>query len=175
VLQALLGLRGEHAVSARHAERDWAREAAEQRAMTAAEARLTAGGAVAVAARALLYILRPAKKIDERAFAMMQSIAAEMPSEHRVDPASFKQALREQSLALMTDEAKAIDAIPTMLPANGGVREMIFDAVRRVATSGDPLPAACQARLAKMKALLSAKHETPTAERRLRAVAAGGK
>jgi hypothetical protein len=170
-LQALMGLRGEHAVSTRHAERDWAREAAEQRAITAADERLTAGGAAAVAARALLFILWPARKVDERAFAMMQSIANEMPAEHRVDPASFKQVLREQALVLMTDEGKAIEAIPRMLTAKGHVHAMIFDAVRRVVTSGGPLPAACQARLAKIKALLNGKHETPAAERRLRAVA----
>jgi len=174
VLQALMGLRGEHAVSTRHAERDWAREAAEQRVISAAEQRLTSGGAAAVAARALLFILRPARKVDERAFAMMQQIANDMPPEHRVGPAHFKRVLREQALVVMTDEAKAIEAIPRMLTANGHMREMIFDAVRRVVTSGDPLPAACQARLAKIKALLSAKHEAPPAERRLRAIAGGG-
>jgi hypothetical protein len=171
VLQAVLGLRGEHAVSAHHAERDWAREAGKQRAVAALEAHLTSGGAVAAAARAMLFIIWPGRRIDERAFSMLQMIAGEMPAEYRVGPARFKEILRAQALVLMTDEARAIAALPAMLPHNGKARELVFDAVRRVVGSGAPLSPISLARLAQVKALLSNEEEPPAAAARLPAVA----
>ena len=157
LLQAMLGLRGEHAVTTRHAERDLAREAAGQWAVAAAEADLAKGGAIAAAVRAMLFVLWPARRVDERAFAMMRAIAAESPAEHRVDAARFKEVLREQALTLLTDEAGAVEALPRMIPNRGRARELVLDAVRRVVTVGGALTPASQTRLAEVEALLGGK------------------
>jgi len=171
VLQAMLGLRGEHAVPTRHAERDWSRVAGKQRATAAAEARLASGGAAPAAVRAMLFVIRPARRVDERAFAMMETIAGEMPPDHRVSAARFKEIMREQALVLMTDEARAIEAMPEMLPDDATVRGLVFDAVQRVVSSGGPLLPECQARLAEVKTFLLGKQEPRLGERKPRVVA----
>ena len=164
LLQAMLGLRGEHAVTTRHAERELIREADVQGAIAVAEAGLARGGAVAAAVRAMLFVLRPARRVDERAFAMMRMIAAEAPLEHRLGAVAFKEVLREQALTLLTDEARAIEALPRMVPNRGRVRELVLDAVRRVVTVSGTLPPASQSRLAEVEALLAAKPKQQLAE-----------
>jgi hypothetical protein len=166
LLQAMLGLRGEHAVTARHAERDLAREAAEQRAIAAAAARIDSGGAVAAAVRALLWVLHPVRRMDEREFAVMRSIAAELPPADRVGARRFKEIVREQYLVLLANETQAFEALPRMLPESRKMR--VVEALRQVFASGDPLPAPAQARLAQVGALLGGKTETRPAERKSR-------
>ena len=163
MLQAMVGLLGEHAVTARHAERDLMRETAEQHAIAAAAARIDSGGAVAAAVRALLWVLHPVRRIDEREFATMRSIAAELPPSERVGAKRFKEIVHEQYLALLAGETQAFEALPRMLPASLNAR--IIDALRRVFASGDPLPAAAQARLAQVEALLGGEPEPRPAER----------
>jgi hypothetical protein len=166
LLQAMLGLRGEHAVTTRHAERDLARETAEQRAIAAAAARVDSGGAVAAAVRALLWVLQPVRRMDEREFATMRSLAADMPPADRVGAGRFKEIVRAQSMVLLANETQAFEALARMVPEAG--KRRVIEMLRQVFASGDPLPEPAEARLAQVEALLGGKSAAQPAARKIR-------
>ena len=64
-----------------------------------------------------LYVVEPGAGVDERGFATLKPIGAELPaSACRSGQDAFKAALRKQFLTLRMDRAKAIEALPALLP-----------------------------------------------------------
>ena len=111
VLQACTGLAADNAGARRHVERDVAREAAASAARAACEAAMDLGGVVEAFVRAVLYVARPAGRVDERGFAALQEMGAMLPPEQRPGFVQFKEIVRQQSLVLGLDEERAIQAL----------------------------------------------------------------
>lgn len=113
LLQALVGLKSSDAAP-RHRPGDDAQHMSAVRERIAdLKARMADGGAREAAIRALLYIRMAEGAADERGLALLRRIREEHGG--GLSLAEFKQLVREHFLMLVLDEARAIEAIPTML------------------------------------------------------------
>ena len=131
-LQAMVGLRADETATSRHIGRDVAREAAAKQAALDLEQRIDQGGLIEAAVRALIYVRLPEGKVDERGFAALKQISAELPAAKRVGLSRFKEIVKEQYLILLVDAERAIAALPKLLPGNRRRCEEALALVRRV-------------------------------------------
>ena len=100
-----------------------------QKRIAELRSRIAAGGMRAAVIRGLLYAGMARGAIDERGF----ELARRIRQAHGETPlADFKALLREQFNLLLIDEAAALDAIPSMLPAEEEKRLAAFDLIRQV-------------------------------------------
>jgi hypothetical protein len=139
-LQSLVGLRADGSLPAAGAERDLAREAIAKQAAAYLEQRIDQGGLLEAAVRALIYVRLPEGKVDERGFAALKQIGAELPSAKRIGFAKFKDVVKEQYLILLLDAERAIAALPKLLPDDRRQCEEALALVRRVLASRGALP-----------------------------------
>ena len=112
ILQAMVGLRADETSVSRRIGRDVAREAAAKQAAAHLEQQIDQGGLIEAAVRALIYVRLPEGKVDERGFAALKQISAELPAAKRVGFARFKEIVKEQYLILLMDAERAIAALP---------------------------------------------------------------
>jgi len=161
ILQAAVGLAGEDAARSRRLARDLAREVAAQRMRTELESCIGAGGFREAWVRALMYVARPERRVDERLFAALVELNAALPPEDRVGFSEFKRIAREQFLILGLDEERAVAAIPTMLARAPEQPPQAIAASRRLATISGPLSEEARARLRRMEALFAAPARPP--------------
>lgn len=163
VVQAMAGLRSDLATARMRIGRDVAREAAEARSAAALEARIEQGGLVEAVLRALLYVGRGVshEAVDERVFATLRQLRQRHPESREISLSRFKEIVREQHLLLRLDEARAVAAIPRLLPADPAKRDAALDAVRQAADAGGALPEAATQRLARVAALFRADATKP--------------
>ncbi|HUA77663.1 MAG TPA: hypothetical protein VMA86_08325, partial [Acetobacteraceae bacterium] len=120
------------------------------------------GGSAEALARALIYIRLPERGVDERGFAVLKAIRAARPAEKRLSMAELKILFREQYLLVRLDEARAVAAIPDLLPADPGERRTILEALRRVLAGPGALSEECKQRLRKIEALFAAAPVRPS-------------
>jgi pimeloyl-ACP methyl ester carboxylesterase len=153
VLQAMVGLRAHETSVSRHIGRDVAREAAAKQAAIHLEQRIDQGGLIEAAVRALIYVRLPEGKVDERGFAALKQISAELPAAKRVGLARFKEIVKEQYLILLLDAERAIAALPKLLPSNRRQCEDALALVRRVLAARGALPEEGRRRLERVEAL----------------------
>jgi len=153
VLQAMVGLRADETSVSRHIGRDAAREAAAKQAAADLERRIDQGGLIEAAVRALIYVRLPEGKVDERGFAALKQISAELPAAKRIGLTRFKEIVKEQYLILLLDTERAIAALPKLLPANRRQCEEILGLVRRVLAARGVLPEEGRRRLERVEAL----------------------
>jgi len=153
VLQAMVGLRADETSVSRHIGRDVAREAAAKEAAIHLQQRIDQGGLIEAAVRALIYVRLPEGKVDERGFAALKQISAELPAAKRVGLARFKEIVKEQYLILLLDAERAIAALPRLLPANRRQCEEALTLVRRVLAARGALPEESRRRLERVEAL----------------------
>jgi hypothetical protein len=139
----------------RRTDRDIAREAAASRTRAELEKQIDQGGLVEAIVRALIYIRRPERRVDERMFAALKEIAAARPAGARVGFTRFKMIVREQFLILHEDEDRAISALPRLLPPDRVACAAALDAIRRILTASGPLPDECKPRLALVETLFA--------------------
>jgi hypothetical protein len=139
-LQALVGLRADGASPHRRIERDLAREAIARQTAAYLEQRIDQGGLLEAAVRALIYVRLPEGKVDERGFAALKQIGAELPPAKRIGFAKFKEVVKEQYLILLLDTERAIAALPKLLPDDRRQCEEALALVRRVLASRGALP-----------------------------------
>ena len=152
-LQAMVGLRADETSVSRRTGRDVAREAAAKQAAVHLEQRIDQGGLIEAAVRALIYVRLPEGKVDERGFAALKQISAELPAAKRVGLARFKEIVKEQYLILLLDAERAIAALPKLLPVNRRQCEEALALVRRVLAARGPLPEEGRRRLERVEAL----------------------
>ena len=152
-LQAMVGLRADETSVSRRTGRDVAREAAAKQAAVHLEQRIDQGGLIEAAVRALIYVRLPEGKVDERGFAALKQISAELPAAKRVGLARFKEIVKEQYLILLLDAERAIAALPRLLPANRRQCEEALTLVRRVLAARGALPEESRRRLERVEAL----------------------
>jgi hypothetical protein len=150
LVQARVGLTPGHS-DGRRIARDLEREADEARAAAALADRFEKGGPAEAAVRALLYIGKAGSGPDERAFALLAKLHGE-----RAVPrprAEVKALIQEQFQLLRQDEARAVAAIPALLPPSPQERHDLLDALHAVVGAPGLLPPEAHDRLAKVEAM----------------------
>jgi hypothetical protein len=156
LLQAMVGLGAEDGgPKVRRIGRDLGREVAAQRVAAELERHIDQGGLIEAFVRALIYIRRPERKVDERGFAALREISAALPPEKRIGMVRFKEILREQFLMLEQDEKRAMEALPRLLPDDQDEREGALAAIRRVISARGSLPAEAKVRLQRVEAIFA--------------------
>src|ERR1700730_3793028 len=154
VVQAMVGLRADDASVSRSIGRV-AREAAAKQAAVHLEQQIDQGGLIEAAGRALLYVRLPEGTSDERGFAALKQISAELPAAKRVGFARFKEIVKEQYVILMLDAERAIAALPKLLPRNRRQCDEALALVRRVLAARGALPEEGRRRLERIEALFA--------------------
>ncbi len=155
LLQAMVGLRADDASVSRRIGRDVAREAAAKQAAAHLEQSIDQGGLIEAAVRALIYVRLPEGKVDERGFAALKQISAELPAAKRIGLARFKEVVKEQYLILLMDAERAIAALPKLMPANRRQCEEALALVRRVLAARGALPEEGRRRLERVEAMFA--------------------
>ena len=155
LLQAMVGLRADNVSVSRRIGRDVARDAAAQQAAAHLEQQIDQGGVIEAAVRALIYVRLPEGKVDERGFAALKQISAELPAAKRIGLVRFKEIVKEQYLILLMDEEQAIAALPKLLPNDRQQCEEALGMVRRVLATRGPLPAEGRRRLERIEAMFA--------------------
>jgi pimeloyl-ACP methyl ester carboxylesterase len=155
IVQAMVGLRADDSSVSRRIGRDVAREAAAKQAAVHLEQGIDHGGLIEAAVRALIYVRLPEGKVDERGFAALKQISAELPAAKRIGLARFKEVVREQYLILLMDSERAIAALPKLLPSNRRQCEEALALVRRVLAARGALPEEGRRRLERVEAMFA--------------------
>jgi pimeloyl-ACP methyl ester carboxylesterase len=155
MLQAMVGLRADETSVSRRIGRDVAREAAAKQAAVHLEQQIDQGGLIEAAVRALIYVRLPEGKVDERGFAALKQISAELPAAKRVGVARFKEIVKDQYLIMLMDAERAIAALPKLLPANRRQCEEALALVRRVLAARGALPEEGRRRLGRIEAMFA--------------------
>src|SRR6516162_4144370 len=153
MLQAMVGLRADDTSVDRRIGRDQAREAAAKQSAVDLEQQIDQGGLIEAAVRALIYVRLPEGKVDERGFAALKQISAELPAAKRVGLTKFKEIVKEQYLILLLDAERAIASLPKLLPSNRRQCEEALALVRRVLAARGALPEEGRKRLERVEAL----------------------
>jgi hypothetical protein len=153
-LQAVLGLAAENGGRPRRIERDVAREAAASATRAEFESRVHRGGPVEAFVRAVMYIARPAGRVDERGLAALQELGTMLPEKERPAFAHFKEVVRRQSQLLELDEERAVEALPRLARAEED-RRRVLDGLDHLLSLRPPLDAEQQARLQRVTTLLA--------------------
>jgi hypothetical protein len=153
IVQAMVGLRADETSVSRAIGRDVAREAAAKEAAAHLEQQIDQGGLIEATVRALIYVRLPEGKVDERGFAALKQISAELPAAKRVGLPRFKEIVREQYLILLFDPERAIAALPKLLPEGRRQCEEALTLVRRVLAARGALPEEGQRRLERIEAM----------------------
>jgi Protein of unknown function (DUF3141) len=154
-LQAVVGLQADGAAARPRLERELSQEAAAGRAAAYLEQHLDRGGLLEATTRALLYVRLAEGSADERGFTALTAIVAELPTSMRVGFARFKEMVKEQFMVLFLDEARAVAAIPTLLPDNRKQRADALSVLRRVLASRGELTDESARRFAEVEAMFS--------------------
>jgi Protein of unknown function (DUF3141) len=155
IVQAMVGLRADDSSVSRRIGRDVAREAAAKQAAVHLEQRIDQGGLIEAAVRALIYVRLPEGKVDERGFAALKQISAELPAAKRIGLARFKEIVKEQYLLLLLDTERAVAALPKLLPDNRRQCEEALALVRRVLAARGALPEEGRRRLERIEAMFA--------------------
>jgi pimeloyl-ACP methyl ester carboxylesterase len=155
IVQAMVGLRADETSVSRRIGRDVAREAAAKEAAARLEQQIDQGGLIEAAVRALIYVRLPEATADERGFAALKQISAELPAAKRVGFARFKEIVKEQYLILLLDAERAIAALPKLLPGNRRQCEEALALVRRVLDARGALPEEGRRRFERIEAMFA--------------------
>jgi hypothetical protein len=110
-------------------------------------AAMTEGGIHEALLRALIWVRLPAANADERSFAIIRRVRAAVGRE-ALSLAEFKRAIRQQFFMLLIDEARAIETLPALLPADQPVRDRALAMLREVVTATGEMPEEVARRLA---------------------------
>jgi hypothetical protein len=164
-LQALVGLRSDGAEPRPRLERELTQEATAGRAAAYLEQHVHRGGLLEATTRALIYVRLAEGRADERGFAALTAIAAELPASIRVGFERFKEIVKEQFMVLFLDETRAVAALPKLMPNNRRQRDEALRVLRRVLAARGDLPEECAQRLHEIEVIFAGppdEHKTPT-------------
>lgn len=153
LLQAMVGL-DPAGTARRGAARDLSRELSSAENQAALEYRVEHGSLLEAALRALVYIYRSERSIDERAFAALLGVRDHGKANSRPSLVELKDMLRDQFMIVRMDEERAIAALPALLPPSGdAARQAAADVIHQIVTSRGELPAEMARRLARVESL----------------------
>ena len=94
------------------------------------KSRIAEGGPREAVIRGLLYIRMPEGVVDERGFNLLRRMREEAGK--GLSLSAFKQLLRDQFFALLLDERRAVEAIPTMLERDPELGSRMAGNLRRM-------------------------------------------
>jgi hypothetical protein len=137
LLQAMVGLRADTDASEQQALRDVSREAVARAEEERLARDIDQGTVVDAVLRAALYIAEPGSGVDERGFATLKLISAELPARLRMGQDEFKAALRRQFLTLRMDRKRAMETLSALLPEKEAEREHGLEVVQALFESRD--------------------------------------
>jgi pimeloyl-ACP methyl ester carboxylesterase len=124
--------------------------------------RIAQGNSLDAAARALVYIAKAERRVEERTFDMLRELSQAHPE---VPPGDFKNALREQWAILTIDERAAIETLPQLLPQDPAQRRALLDKLEAIVTVAGNLNADGQRRLNKIKEMFETGNRRNSATR----------
>jgi len=150
-LQALVGLDSDGVQAERRPEREEFRELAKAKRRKDLEAQFETGGAIEAALRSLAYIRMGQGSVDERGFAMLKQLHEAQPTSRLRTLEELKGIVRDQYLLLRLDEARAVAAIPKLLPSDPEERSRTIRAIQRVALAPGEQSDEGKQRLAKIE------------------------
>jgi hypothetical protein len=130
----------------------WAQKALEAEVVRLKE-RLTEGGPLEAAARALIYIAKGAQRVDARSFEVLQRLLAAHPD---ITLAHFKGVAREQWAILAIDERAAVAALPQLAPQTDAERRALVDMIKEIVTAAGAPSDEVKGRMAEIVRLLDA-------------------
>jgi pimeloyl-ACP methyl ester carboxylesterase len=161
-LQAAVGLPAAGSGAVRRTTKSLAHKELLQRRISEIKSQISVGGTREAIIRAILYAGLDRRSIDERGFETARRIRR---TYGEMSLSDFKGLVREQFYILLIDEKAALDAIPTMLPADRAVRIKAFDIVQQVLGSRGDLSAEDQRRLEEVSRLFGLDEEGGNARR----------
>lgn len=153
VLQAMVGLGADQGDARHRSKRDLSRQATNLRMRDELARRIDKGGLLEAGVRAVIYIRRPERRVDERGFAMLRAMIALQPEAKRVTLARFREVMHDQFQILMLDEEQAIAAIPAMLPDDPEKCSAAFTMITRLLSARGELAEEGQIRLRRIASL----------------------
>jgi pimeloyl-ACP methyl ester carboxylesterase len=121
-----------------------------QKRIAELRALITAGGLRAAVIRSLIYVGTNRASVDERGFELARRIReahGDMPL------AELKELVREQFNILLIDQKAALDAIPSMLPADLASREKAYTLIQQLLRARGELSAEDNERMQKIAGL----------------------
>jgi hypothetical protein len=140
-LQAAVGLAADYS----SVHREIARDLAGAEARAEPEAYMERGGFLEAGLRALQYVLR-GEGVDERQFNALEALRNNAPENERMPLSKVKGILRRQAALLRADEARAIAAIPRILPEDPSRSQRAIEAIHGVINAGGKLTADAEQR-----------------------------
>jgi pimeloyl-ACP methyl ester carboxylesterase len=154
VVQAAVGLRASNIIFNPRVGRSVMREAAAAKKQLELMGKLRKGGPAAAVLRAVNYIHRAERMVDERAFVELAQFRQHLADTgHPTTFGEFKKALRTQALLVGSDPDAALEAIPELLPRSQSAREDLMREIREVIEASGPMTSETAARLARIEAL----------------------
>jgi hypothetical protein len=153
MLQAALGIDPESEIRPRKAAKSPLHSAFIERRREELRADIPKGGLREAMIRALLYVGMARGHADERGFNAIRALLRDRSAGETISLAAFKTLLRQQFFMLLIDEAKALAAIPAMLPEDRAKREAAFSALQAIIAAAGPPTDATAARLEKIASL----------------------
>jgi pimeloyl-ACP methyl ester carboxylesterase len=151
-LQAAAGVDGSGRDQLRRAPRSALHRALVQERIAHLKSRIKEGGLQVCAIRGLIYAGSARGRVDERGVNALRLMRLS-EGKPRLTLAQFKALAREQFFLLLLDTEAALDAIPSMLPADMGQRRRAFDAIRDVLAASGELKAEAAERLLRVRTL----------------------
>jgi hypothetical protein len=115
---------------------------------------MTEGGLNEGLLRALLWVRLPTADADERSFAVIRRMRAALGRD-RLPLDQFKRTIRRQFFMLLIDEARAIETLPSLLPADPAVRAEALAALRAVVEATGAMPEEVARRLAEVERIFA--------------------
>jgi hypothetical protein len=150
-LQAMLGLRASDAPPRYKPGQDPEHLALIERRIEELRSEIDRGGIHEAAIRALIYVNRPKKLADERAFQAILRIRDEQNSGMTLS--QFKETVRDQFLILLIDERQAVAAIPKLLEGHQDEAWQAWEKVHRITAASGSLTPEVEQRLAEVEKL----------------------
>jgi pimeloyl-ACP methyl ester carboxylesterase len=171
-LQSAVGIPAEGSRPLRRATKSLLHKELLQRRISELKSQVSVGGVREAIVRSIIYAGLNRRSIDERGFEMARRIRQ---AYGEMSLSDFKRLVREQFYMLLLDEKAAVDAIPTMLPADQATRIKAFDIVQQVLSAKGSLSADDQKRLKEVAKLFSLdeeegeaiRHRRPAVKRRV--------
>ena len=154
-LQAALGIDPETSRPLRKAPKSLLSGALLETRIAALKEKIAQGGTLEALARSLLFVGMVRGRADERGFEAIRRIRRSHAGAGQLTLAGFKALMREQYFLLLIDEAEALEAIPTLLPADIGERRKAFEILRGVLESSGALEDAAAERLERVAELFN--------------------
>jgi hypothetical protein len=159
-VQALMGFGPGSAETLKRADHDLLRDANEARLRANLETKFEAGGMPEAVTRALIYVRLPERSIDERGYTVAKAVRDAQPVGQRLSQPQLKEVFRDQFLLLLMDQARAMQALPKLLPADPVMRQEALTTIRRVLSASGSLSDEGVRRMTEIEAIFGVQPRT---------------